>query len=290
MKAAMGSGKAEHWDVVVDPQRPWWRVELGEVWRYRDLLLLLVRRDLLAVYKQSVLGPLWQVVQPLLTSIMFAVIFGFMARMGEPGIPGLLFYMAAVVPWSFFANIINRTGQTLVFNSTLMTKVYYPRIISPISTVLATSVSFGVQLAAYFLFALYYQLTGAFAMRYGADMLLLPVLILMLTALATGFGLIITSLTTKFRDFTFLVTFGVQLLMFMSPVIFPLSRVPEGGKLRLVIELNPMTPVIEGFRAILLGMPMDWGSLFYGGAFALAALLAGVLLFQRTERSFADIV
>jgi lipopolysaccharide transport system permease protein len=265
-------------------------VELGEVWRYRDLLLLLVRRDLLAVYKQSVLGPLWQVVQPLLTSIMFAVIFGFMARMGEPGIPGLLFYMAAVVPWSFFANIINRTGQTLVFNSTLMTKVYYPRIISPISTVLATSVSFGVQLAAYFLFALYYQLTGAFAMRYGADMLLLPVLILMLTALATGFGLIITSLTTKFRDFTFLVTFGVQLLMFMSPVIFPLSRVPEGGKLRQVIELNPMTPVIEGFRAILLGMPMDWGSLFYGGAFALAALLAGVLLFQRTERSFADIV
>jgi lipopolysaccharide transport system permease protein len=282
--------EARAWEVVIDPQRPWWKLELGEIWRYRDLLVLLVRRDLLAVYKQSILGPMWQVLQPLLTSIMFAVIFGFMARMGEPGIPGLLFYMAAVVPWSFFANIINRTGQTLVFNSTLMTKVYYPRLISPISTVLSTSVSFVVQLATFFAFALYFQLTGEFPFPTGLDLLLLPVLILMLCALATGVGLMITSLTTKFRDFTFLVTFGVQLLMFMSPVIFPLSRVPEGGKLRLVIELNPMTPVIEGFRAILLGMPMDWGTLIYGGGFALVALLAGILMFQRTERSFADIV
>ncbi len=277
------------WDVVIDPQRPWWQLELGEIWRYRDLMWLLVRRDLLAVYKQTVLGPLWQVVQPLLTSIMFAVIFGLMARMADDNVPPLLFYMAAVVPWTFFANIINRTGQTLVFNALLMTKVYFPRLIAPIATVVATSVSFFIQLAAYFAFALAYHLMGKHPFPPASALLMLPLLLVVLMVLGTGIGLIITSLTTKFRDFTFLMTFGVQLLMFMSPVIFPLSRVPE-GKLRLVIELNPMTPVIEGFRAVLLGTPMDWSTLLYGAGFAVATLVLGTILFQRVERSFADIV
>lgn len=283
-------GDKRHWDVVIDPQRPWWRMGLGELWQYRDLLLLLVRRDLIAVYKQSILGPLWQVVQPLFTSIMFAVVFGLIVRMHDGQVPGLLFYMSAVVPWTFFANIINRTGQTLVFNATLMTKVYFPRLIAPLATVLATAVSFLVQLAAYGLFALGYHLAGRHTVPLGAELLLLPLLVLVLVALGTGVGLIVTALSTKFRDLSFLTGFGVQLLMFISPVIFPLSKVPEGGRLRTLIELNPMTPVIEGFRAVLLGQPPDLGLLGYGAACATVLLLLGVALFQRVERSFADVI
>ncbi|MCW5898888.1 MAG: ABC transporter permease [Flavobacteriales bacterium] len=280
----------EHWNVVIDPRRPWWVVDLRELWRYRDLLKLLVRRDLLAVYKQTILGPAWQVVQPLLTSIMFAVVFGMMARLAEPGYPPLLFYMSGVVPWLFFASVLNRTAQTLVFNAQLMTKVYYPRLISPMATTLSASVSFFTQLATFSLFAVYFHLMGEFTMRFRPDAALLPLLIIVLMMIAGGLGLLVSALTTKFRDFTVLLGFGVQLLMFMSPVIFPLSRVPEGSTLRTVIELNPMTPVIEGFRAVLLGTPMDWGTMLYAVGFAVGSTVVGILIFQRAERSFADVV
>jgi lipopolysaccharide transport system permease protein len=278
------------WDVVIEPQRPWWRVDPGELWHYRDLLLLLVRRDLVAVYKQSILGPAWQVLQPLLTSIMFAVIFGLMARMSTPGIPPLLFYLAGVVPWTFFASVVGRTSGAFTTNAALMTKVFYPRLISPLATTLATAVNFAVQLAAFILFGLVYRLGGAYPWGLGTEALMLPVLIVLLTLMGMGLGTIVAALTTKLRDLTFLVGFGVQLLMFMSPVIFPLSMVPPGGRMHMVIKLNPMTPVIEGFRAALLGTPMDWATLFYPAGFALVVLVVGVLLFQRIERSFADLI
>lgn len=278
------------WDVVVAPHRAWWRVDLKELWHYRDLLWLLARRDIVAVYKQSLLGPAWQVLQPLLTALMFAVVFGLLARMSTKGIPPLLFYLAAVVPWHFFASVVNRTSQSFITNAALMTKVFYPRLISPLATTLSTAVNFAVQLLAYFLFALGYHLFGEHAFEFRASLLALPLLILVLTLLGMGLGTIVAALTTKLRDLSFLVTFGVQLLMFISPVIFPLSMVPEGGRLRTFIEINPMTPVIEGFRAALLGTPMDWATLWYPGIFAAIALVAGVLLFQRIERSFADLI
>ncbi len=280
----------DQWDVVIDPSRAWWLVDLREIWRYRDLLVLLVRRDLLAVYKQTILGPAWQVVQPLLTSLTFAVIFGFLARMSEAGIPPLLFYMSGVVPWLFFANVTNRTAQTLVFNAQLMTKVYYPRLISPIATTLSSSVSFLVQLGAFALFALYYHLSGLHAWTLGKELAMLPVLVLVLMSIGFGAGLIVASITTKFRDFGLLLGFGIQLLMYLSPVIFPLSRVPEGGVLRRFLELNPMTPVIEGFRAVLVGSAMDWSTLVYGASCGMVLVVVGILVFQRAERSFADFI
>lgn len=278
------------WDVVIEPHRAWWRIDLRELWHYRDLLVLLTRRDLLAVYKQSLLGSSWQVVQPLLTAIMFAVIFGLMARLSTPGIPPLLFYMAAVVPWTFFANVVNRTSNAFITNAALMTKVFYPRLISPLSTTLSTAVNFVVQLGAFFVLALGYRHFGGYVWTLDANALMLPVLVLVLTIMAMGLGIIVAALTTKFRDLTFLVTFGVHLLMFMSPVIFPLSMVPQGSRMRSVIELNPMSAVIEGFRAALVGTPMDWSTLLYPAFFALVVLVVGIMLFQRIERSFADLI
>jgi lipopolysaccharide transport system permease protein len=278
------------WDVVVEPRRPWWRIDLAELWHYRDLLMLLVRRDLVAVYKQSLLGSSWQVLQPLLTAVMFAVIFGLMARLSTPGIPPLLFYMAGVVPWTFFASVVNRTSGAFITNAALMTKVFYPRLISPLSTTLSTAVNFVVMLGAFFVLASGYRLFSDYAWGLDANALALPILVVVLTLMGMGLGIIVAALTTKFRDLTFLVTFGVHLLMFMSPVIFPLSLVPEGSRMRRVIELNPMTPVIEGFRCALLGTPMEWSTMLYPAVFAVVVLAVGIMLFQRIERSFADLI
>jgi len=292
MEQATGDAREDDrgWDIVIGPALPWWRLDLKGVWDYRDLLLLLVRRDLLAVYKQTILGPLWQVVQPLLTSITFAVVFGLVARMSVPGVPDLLFYMAALVPWMLFANVINRVSGTLLWNAPLMTKVYFPRLVAPVATMLSTSVSFLVQLASFFVFGLAYRWSGAYPWHAGPELLLLPLLVLMLVMLAFGLGLMVAGLTTKFRDLTFLTGFGVQLLMFLSPVIFPLSRVEPGSRVRMVLELNPMSPIIEGFRAVLLGTPMDWSGLWYAAVCATLSLFAGLALFQRVERFFADVV
>ncbi|WKZ66655.1 MAG: ABC transporter permease [Flavobacteriales bacterium] len=289
-EAASGAQQREGWDVVVSPDRPWWRIDVRELWQYRDLLLLLVRRDLLAVYKQTLLGPAWQILQPLLTSIMFAVVFGIMARMSLPGIPPLLFYMSAVVPWGFFNGVVTRTSQTLVWNAALMTKVYFPRLVAPLATTLSTGFNFLVQVAAFLLFAVFYAATGRFAWGIGAEAVLLPVLVLLLVVLAFGIGLLVAALSTRYRDLSFLIGFAMQLLMYISPVIFPLSRVEEGSALRLLLELNPITPLIEGFRAAFFGLPMEWGSLAYTAGVAAVVLAIGLMLFQRVERSFADVV
>jgi lipopolysaccharide transport system permease protein len=278
------------WDVVIAPSSPWWRLNLGEIWRYRDLLTVLVQRDLTATYKQTILGPIWVLVQPLLTSLMFAVIFGLMARMSLPGIPPLLFYMSGVVPWSFFAGVINKTSLTLTANAPLMTKVYFPRLVPPMATTASTAVSFLFQLVLFFVFAGFYLVTGSYAWAPGTALLILPVLILLEVALAFGTGLIVAALTTKYRDLGLLIGFAVQLLMYMSPVIFPLARVTEGSKLRHVIEANPLTPVIEGFRGALLGTYVDWTTLWYPVVVSLFLIMAGLALFQRVERSFADVV
>lgn len=280
----------EEWDVVIGPTQPWWRLDLGEVWNFRDLLVLLVRRDLLAVYKQTILGPLWQVLQPLLTALVLAVIFGMMARIAPTGHPPVLFYLAGVIPWTFFANVIQRTSQTLVWNAALMSKVYFPRMVAPIATTLSTLVGFLLQLATFFLIALLYRLVGGYGWGLGTNALLLPVLTGVMAVLAFGLGILVASLTVRFRDLGFLLGFGIQLLMFASPVIFPLSIVPQGSIQRQVIELNPMTGLIEGFRAVLIGTPMDWGLLPYSAGFALVTLLVGAAVFQRAQRSFADLV
>jgi lipopolysaccharide transport system permease protein len=279
------------WDVVVQPHQPWWHVDLVEIWRYRDLIRLLMRRDLLAVYKQTLLGPLWQIVQPLLTSVMFGIVFGLLGRGAIPAeYPPFLFFMSGVVPWTFFANVLTRTSQTLVSNASLMTKVYFPRLVSPIATTLGTSVSAFIQLASFFVIAIGYRLTGAYEWAPDTSIFGMLILIPLLMLLAFGLGIIVSALTTKFRDLTFLVGFGVQLLMYASPVIIPISSTEPGSLHRLILQLNPMSPVIDGFRAALLGSPMDWSSLSYTLVFSIITLFIGVVLFQRMERSFADVV
>ncbi len=280
----------QDWDVVIGSSARWWRPDLKELWQFRDLLVLLVRRDLLAVYKQTILGPLWQVVQPVLTSVMFAVIFGFMARMSPEGMPPLLFYMAAVVPWTFFANIIQRTSQTLIWNATLMSRVYFPRLLAPMATTLSTMVSFVIQMISFGVIAIGYRFFGTYDWAPGPEMILLLPIIVLMTLLAFSVGILVAALTTKYRDLTFLLTFGIQLLMFMSPVIFPLSMVEPGSTLRTVIELNPMTAVLEGFRAALLGTPMQWDTLVYSGGATALFLVLGLALFQRVQRSFSDVI
>ncbi|MGV9011227.1 MAG: ABC transporter permease [Flavobacteriales bacterium] len=280
----------EAWDVVVRPASPWWRLDLKEIWRYRDLLSMLVYRDLTAIYKQTILGPVWVLVQPLLTSIMFAVIFGLMARMALDGYPPMLFYMAAVVPWSFFSVVITKTAATLTVNAQLMTKVYFPRLIPPLSTLGSSAFTFLIQLVLFFVFALFYRFSGSYAWAPGAALIWLPVLFLLIMALALGAGLIVAAATTKYRDLAFVIAFAVQLLMYMSPVIFPLAKVQEGSTLRLVVEANPLTPIIEGFRGALLGTAMDWSTLWYPVAMSVVLIVAGVALFKRVERSFADVV
>ncbi|MEO8588901.1 MAG: ABC transporter permease [Flavobacteriales bacterium] len=285
-----GAAHAEQWDVIIAPTSPWWRLNVREIWKYRDLLRVMVQRDLTAIYKQTILGPLWQLLQPLLTSLMFAVIFGLMARMSLPGVPPLLFYMSGVVPWTFFSSIINRTSTTLTGNAALMTKVYFPRLIPPMATTLSTAVSFGIQLTFFFAFALFYRFSGAYAWSPGAAVLMLPVLIILMVVLAFGSGLIVAALTTKYRDLGFLIGFAVQLLMYMSPVIFPLSRVETNSPIRPIIEANPLTPVIEGFRGALLGTSPDWTTLWYPAVTAVVLIITGLALFQRVERSYADVV
>lgn len=279
----------EQWDTVIAPHRPWWRLDLGEIWRYRDLLKELVVRDLTAVYKQTILGPIWVLVQPLITSITFAVVFGLIARMSTPGIPGLLFYMSAVVPWAYFSGVITKTAATLMTNANLMTKVYFPRLVPPLSTMFSTGFTFLLQLIFFFIFALFYRVTGSYHWAPGPAMLMLPVLVLLMIMLAFGTGLVVAALTTRWKDLNFLIGFAIQLLMYMSPVIFPLSRV-EGGKLRLLLEANPVTPVIEGFRAALLGTDMNWATLWYTLAFSTLVLAIGLAMYQKAQRNYADVV
>lgn len=278
------------WDVVIAPARTWWRLDLGEIWRYRDLLKELVARDLTAVYKQTILGPIWVVVQPMITSIMFAVVFGLIAKMSIPGIPGVLFYMSAVVPWAFFSGVINKTAATLMANAPLMTKVYFPRLIPPLSSTCSTGFTFLVQLALFFVFALVYRFSGSYHWAPGIALLWLPLLLLLQMMLALGVGLVVAALTTRYKDLNFLISFAVQLLMYASPVIFPLSKVVPGSKAHAVISANPMTPIIEGFRGALLGTDVAWGSLWYSFAFGTVVLLFGLAMFQRAQRSFADVV
>lgn len=282
-------GGAE-WDVVIKPHSPWWKLDLKEIWAYRDLLSMLVYRDLTAIYKQTILGPIWVLVQPLLTSIMFAVIFGLMARMSLAGYPPLLFYMAAVVPWSFFSSVVTKTAATLTVNSQLMTKVYFPRLIPPLSTLGSSAFTFLIQLALFFIFALVYWISGSYAWAPGSLVLWLLPLVLLAMALALGMGLIVAALTTKYRDLGFVIGFAVQLLMYMSPVIFPLAKVQEGSTVRAVVEANPLTPVIEGFRGSLLGTPMDWSTLWYPACASVILVVIGLALFKRVERTYADVV
>jgi lipopolysaccharide transport system permease protein len=278
----------KEWDLVIEPQSSLLQLNLKDVWRYRDLLWLLVKRDFVSFYKQTILGPLWFFIQPLFTTIIFTFIFGNLAGLSTDGLPQPLFYMAGITAWNYFADCLTKTSTVFRDNANIFGKVYFPRLIMPLSIVVSNLVRFGVQMLLFFMMIGYYAYTGA-NFHLNAYVLLFPILVLMMALLGLGLGLIITALTTKYRDLAFLITFGVQLMMYATTVIYPLSAAPAAYK--WVIELNPMTGIIEAFRYGFLGEgSLTFQTLGYSIAFTLIALVLGVIIFNKTEKTFVDTV
>ncbi len=278
----------ENWTLVIRPQRAWWDLRLGELWRYRDLVWLFVWRDFVAYYKQTILGPLWYLIQPILTTLVFTVIFGNIAKLSTDGLPPFLFYLAGNTVWTYFSTCLTSTSNTFVSNSSMFGKVYFPRLSVPISIVISNIISFGIRFGLFILFLTYFIAQGS-EVRPNAWAFLLPVLLLIMAGIGLGLGIIISSLTTKYRDLQQLVGFGVQLLMYGAPVIYPLSSVES--KWRWIFLANPMTPVIELFRYGFMGVsslsPMY---IFYSIAWMFVVLLIGVLVFNHVESTFMDTV
>ena len=279
----------ETWDMVIQPQRSLLDLRLGELWRYKDLVMLFVRRDFVSVYKQTILGPLWYLIQPLLTTITFTVIFGNIASLPTDGLPQFLFYMSGTVVWSYFASCLTKTSETFAQNANLFGKVYFPRLAVPVSILISNLITFLIQFAMFLVFVLYFILRGTDIQVNWLWIALSPALILMMAGLGLGFGIIISSLTTKYRDLRFLVTFGVSLLMYATPVIYPASSIPE--RFQWVIQANPMTSVIEAFRFAFLGAgTVDLNHLLYSFGFMLVVVIIGSIIFNRVEQTFMDTV
>ncbi|MFH1320732.1 MAG: ABC transporter permease [Bacteroidota bacterium] len=278
----------EDWTMVIVPKSGWWDLKLGDIWQYRDLLMLFVRRDFVAVYKQTVLGPLWFFIQPILTTMIFTVIFGRVAKIPTDGLPQVLFYMTGIVGWGYFASCFSKTSSTFTANAGIFGKVYFPRMIIPLSIIISNLIKFGVQFTLLLCFLFFYIITGA-NVNPNIYILLTPLLLLMMAGIGMGFGIIISSMTTKYRDLQFLVGFGVQLLMYVTPVVYPLSFLP--GKYRWIILANPMTSIIETFKFSYLGAgtfnPLH---LAYSFCFMVILLLIGLLVFHKVEKTFMDTV
>ena len=278
----------ETWDLIIEPKRGLLDLHLKDLYRYRDLVLLFVRRDFVAVYKQTILGPLWYLIQPLLTTITFTVIFGNIAQLPTDGLPQFLFYMSGTVIWTYFADCLTKTSNTFVNNAQLFGKVYFPRLAVPVSILLSNLITFAIQFTFFLAFMGFFALTGA-NLRPNWWILISPVLIFMMAGLGLGFGIIISSLTTKYRDLRFLVQFGVQLLMYATPVIYPVSSIPT--RFQPLIQANPMTPIVEAFRYAFLGAgsfnPMN---LLYSFGFMVVVVIIGTVIFNRVEATFMDTV
>jgi lipopolysaccharide transport system permease protein len=276
----------EKWDLIISPQRSLFDLRLGELWKYRDLVMLFVWRDFVSVYKQTILGPLWYIIQPLLTTITFTVVFGNIAKLPTDGLPQFLFYMSGTVIWTYFATCLTKTSEVFVQNAHLFGKVYFPRLAVPVSIQISNLITFGIQFAFFLAFMGFFALSGS-VIRPNGWILFTPVLLMIMAGL--GLGIIISSLTTKYRDLRFLVQFGSQLLMYATPVIYPASSIP--ARFQWVIKLNPMTPIVETFRYAFLGAgsvhPLD---LLYSTGFMLVIVVIGAVMFNRVEATFMDTV
>ncbi len=278
----------EEWDLTIEPQTSLFELNFKDVWRYRDLLWMFVKRDFVSFYKQTILGPLWFFIQPLFTTIIYIFIFGGLANLSTDGLPQPLFYMAGITAWNYFADCITKTSTVFKDNANIFGKVYFPRLIMPLSIVASNLVRFGVQMILLFIMMGYYAMNDA-SFTITPAILLFPVLVLLMALLGLGLGLIITALTTKYRDLAFLVTFGIQLLMYTTTVIYPLSSAPE--KYKNLISLNPMTGIIEAFRYAFLGQgQISVNTLGYSALFTIVVMLLGVVIFNKTEKTFVDTV
>ncbi len=278
----------DEWTMILRPKRSLLDINLKELWQYRDLIMLFVKRDFVSKFKQTILGPLWFIIQPLLTTIMFTIIFGNIAGIPTNGIPKILFYMTGIVGWTYFSTCLNETSQTFIKNASIFGKVYFPRLALPISVVISNLVSFVIQFVFLLFFLAYFMIKGS-NVSPNYLVLWIPFLVLLMAGLGLGFGIIISSLTTKYRDLTHLVTFGVTLWMYATPIIYPLSGIPE--KYRIFVLANPMTAVVETFKTALLGVgQINYLHLLYSFCFTIVLLIVGVIIFNKVEKTFMDTV
>jgi lipopolysaccharide transport system permease protein len=278
------------WDLEIKPQTSLFDLNLREVWRYRDLMLLFVKRDFVAQYKQTILGPLWHIIQPLFTTIVFLMVFGNIAGIPTDGISPVLFYMSGITIWNYFSSCLSNTSNTFVANAGIFGKVYFPRLVIPISVVLSNMVRLGIQFGLLLLMILFYSLRGDTQLHFGVTWLLLPFLVLLMAGIGLGVGIIISSLTTKYRDFTVLIGFAVQLLMYATPVAYPLSYL-KSKNFAYLIDWNPLSAVVEGFRYALFGVSsFELSSLLYPLIFMIVVLFIGTMVFSKVERTFMDTV
>ena len=282
--------KEKDWDLIIGPKGKWFDLNLQVIWKYRDLLILFVKRDFNTFYKQTILGPLWYIIQPLLTTVVFSVVFNKIANIPTDEIPPNLFYMAGIIAWNYFSGCLASTSGTFTSNAELFAKVYFPRIIVPLSKVISGLSRFIVQLLMLLVFLFYYIVQGndKISLNYPI-IILIPIMIIQMAMLGQGLGMIISSLTTKYRDLSHLVTFGTQLLMYASPIVYPLSVVPE--KYKVIITANPMTPIIEGFRiAFTNSGSLEFNLYIYSLLFSFFIFGIGLLVFNKVEKSFIDTV
>lgn len=281
------------WDTKIRPMTGWFDLNLKELARYRDLIWLLVKRNFKISYKQTVLGPAWVVIQPLLTTLVFTVIFGGIAKLPTDGMPSFLFYMAGNICWHYFSTCLTQTSNTFIHNRQLFGKVYFPRLVMPISTVMTQLINFAVQFAFFLCFLVFYAMQPGTAVKPDISLIIFtPLMLLQMAMLGLGFGIIVSALTTKYRDLAMLVSFGVQLWMYATPIAYSSNLITDSyPALAKFYMLNPMTPVIELFRSAYLGVEMsNMCYVWISGGVTLAVLFIGVVLFTRIERTFMDTV
>ena len=278
----------EHWDMVIEPHGHLFDLKLRDVWHYRDLLGLLVRRDFVSFYKQTILGPVWFFIQPLFTTITYTFVFGKLAGISTDGLPAPLFYMAGITAWNYFSECLTKTSTVFKDNANVFGKVYFPRLIMPLSIIMSNLIKFGVQMLMFLAMMGFYGLKGAH-FHVTAYALLFPLVVIQMALLGLGTGMIVSALTNKYRDLAFLITFGVGLMMYTTTVIYPLSSV--SAKYKWLIALNPLTPAIETFRYGLLGKgTFTWLSFGNSLLATLVITLFGIIIFNKVERNFIDTV
>lgn len=279
----------QHWTLIIDGNTSALDLRIRDLWRYRDLLVMFVKRDFKAFYKQTILGPFWFFIQPILTTIVFSFVFGSLAKISTDGLPQKLFYLSGITAWNYFADCITKTSTVFKDNANIFGKVYFPRLILPLSIVVSNLIRFGVQLLLMLFFMGYYMFVEHANIHVTSTLFLFPIFVFLMALLGLGIGLLIASLTAKYRDLTFLISFGVQLLMYATTVIYPLSSAPDQYK--KYIALNPMTTIIEGFRLSFLGKGgFHISDLLYTTLVCVLTFFVGVLAFNKTEKNFVDTV
>ncbi|MFC1517416.1 ABC transporter permease [Candidatus Margulisiibacteriota bacterium] len=287
-KTNKSTSKTSEWTTVLKPNTSWFDINFKEIWPYKDLIKIFVHRDFVVYYKQTILGPFWFLIKPLLTTFIFTIVFTNIAKIPTDNIPPVLFYLSGTILWSYFAECINTTSNTFVINSGLFGKVYFPRIIVPISVVLSNLIRFGIQFVL-FIAVLSFFLMRGYPLTPNIGIIMTPFLLLQLAALGLGFGMIISSMTTKYRDMTFLTAFGVQLWMYATPIVYPLSQIPE--KWQFFYSLNPISAIVELFRAAFLGTTFlqPWHYVL-SLSMTFFILVFGVIIFNKVEKTFMDTV